>query len=71
MQSQPQKWMDAKCKIEANVYALLSFWMGGSCPQFTDTVFGVSIKIRRSRVVVQLWHTQPFTKQAEGVNNLK
>lgn len=50
--------MDAKCKIEANVYALLSFWMGGSCPQFSDTVFGVSIKIRRSRVVVQLWHTQ-------------
>jgi len=53
--STPTVWEARKADLDARITHLLLVYMGGSNKAFTDLVNGIVVKIRRTRVGVELW----------------
>ena len=51
----PEKWTETKCEYEAKVLSLLLMLMGNSNQEAVKQTRGIVIKIRRSRIAIQLW----------------
>lgn len=60
IKSNPLHWAQVKADLEGRALALLSLFVGGSLPAFTDLVNGLLFKVRRTRISYELWlHKEP------------